>query len=53
MVRLFFGSFLGVPVIPPYLALGLIPYIVPHLGTWRHRRCGEKDFIELVNRELG
>jgi hypothetical protein len=53
MVLLLFGSFLGVPVIPPYPALRLIPYIISHLGIWRRRMLREKDFIELLNRDLG
>jgi len=53
MVLLLFGSFLGVPVIPPYPALRLIPYIIPHLGVWRRRMLREKDFIELLDHELG
>ncbi len=53
MVLLLFRSFLGVPVIPPYPALRLIPHIIPHLGTWRRWMLREKDFTELLDRELG
>ena len=53
MVLLLFGTFLGVPVIPPYPALRLIPYIIPHLGTWRRQMLREKDFTELLDHEMG
>ena len=53
MVLLLFGSFLGVPVIPTYPALRLIPHTIPHLGIWRCRMLREKDFTELLDHELG
>ena len=40
-----FGDMLGVPVLPPYYGLRLLPWVVPQIETWK-RRC-------LRERELG
>jgi hypothetical protein len=40
-----FGDMLGVPVLPPYYGLRLLPWVVPQVETWK-RRC-------LRERELG
>src|SRR5574339_1291423 len=31
------GDMLGVPVLPPYYSLRLLPYIVPNISTWKRR----------------
>lgn len=49
MDRLFmvglFGDMLGVPILPPYYALRLLPFVAPQIETWK-RAC-------LRERELG
>jgi len=40
-----FGDMLGVPVLPPYYGLRVLPFVVPQIETWK-RRC-------LRERELG
>lgn len=39
-----FGDMIGVPVIPPYYGLRLLPYIVPNVATWKRRVAREREF---------
>ncbi len=47
-VLISFGDLLGVPILPPYYSLRLLPYIVPLLNRWRYRMLREKDLTDLV-----
>jgi hypothetical protein len=40
------GDMVGLPVMPPYYSLRLLPYVVPHTATWRRRVMRERDFTE-------
>lgn len=40
------GDMVGVPVIPPYYSLRLLPFIVPEVSTWRRRVLREREFTE-------
>jgi len=48
-----FGDLLGVPILPPYYTLRLIPYIVPTLATWQRSMLRERDFTDLFTQEIG
>ncbi len=43
-----FGDMLGLPVLPPYYTLRLLPYVVPHINRWKRRTLRERDLTELV-----
>ena len=47
-VLISFGDLLGVPILPPYYSLRLLPYIVPLINRWRIRMLREKDLMDLV-----
>lgn len=47
-VLISFGDLLGVPVLPPYYSMRLLPFIVPLLSSWRRRMLREKDLTDLV-----
>jgi hypothetical protein len=47
-----FGDFLGVPVLPPYYTLRLLPYVVPEIAGWRRSMLRERDFTELCDQEI-
>jgi hypothetical protein len=36
------GDMIGVPVMPPYYALRLLPYAVPDLEAWKRRALRER-----------
>lgn len=40
------GDMLGVPVLPPYYSLRLLPYVVPHIATWKRRVLREREFTD-------
>lgn len=48
-----FGDVLGVPLLPPYYALRLLPYVVPSLDMWRYSMLRERDFVDLFDGEIG
>src|SRR6185437_398027 len=37
------GDLLGIPILPPYYSLRLLPYVVPQIATWKRRMLREKD----------
>jgi hypothetical protein len=47
-VLIVFGDIVGVPVIPPYYTLRLLPYIVPVVGNWKRRMLRERDLTDLA-----
>jgi hypothetical protein len=40
------GDMLGVPVLPPYYSLRLLPYLVPQISTWKRRVLREREFSD-------
>ena len=40
------GDMLGVPIVPPHYSLRLLPYLVPHIATWKRRMLREKDLTD-------
>jgi len=48
-VLISFGDLIGVPILPPYYNLRLLPYIVPLVNRWRRRMLRERDLTELAN----
>ena len=40
------GDLLGIPILPPYYSLRLLPYVVPHVATWKRRVLREKEFTD-------
>jgi hypothetical protein len=48
-----FGDLLGVPILPPYYTLRLIPYMVPSLFNWKRSMLRERDFTDLIDQEIG
>ncbi len=47
-VLISFGDLLGVPILPPYYSMRLLPFIVPLLSSWRRRMLRERDLTDLV-----
>ena len=37
------GDMIGVPILPPYYSLRLLPYIVPNISTWKRRVLRERE----------
>jgi len=47
-VLISFGDLLGVPVLPPYYTLRLLPYVAPLINGWRRRMLREKDLTDAL-----
>ncbi len=45
-VLISFGDLLGVPILPPYYSLRLIPFVVPLINNWKRRMLRERDLID-------
>jgi hypothetical protein len=53
LMVLTFGDMIGVPIMPPYYALRLLPYVVPELEVWkrqvlRERYALDKEEFDLI-----
>ena len=51
MVRVV-GDMIGLPVLPPYYSLRLLPYVVPDIAMWRRRVLREREFTESHDYDL-
>jgi hypothetical protein len=47
-----FGDVLGVPILPPYYALRLLPYVTPKIRGWQHSMLRERDLTDLCDQEI-
>ncbi len=43
------GDLLGVPILPPYYSMRLLPYVVPQIATWKRRMLREKDMTDALS----
>ena len=42
------GDLVGVPILPPYYSLRLLPHVVPQIATWKRRMLREKDLTDAM-----
>jgi hypothetical protein len=42
------GDLLGIPILPPYYSLRLLPHVVPQIATWKRRMLREKDVSDAM-----
>jgi len=42
-----FGDMIGLPILPSYYSLRLLPYVVPVIERWKRRVLRERDITEL------
>ncbi len=42
------GDMIGIPILPPYYSLRLLPYVVPQIATWKRRMLREKDVSDAM-----
>ena len=42
------GDMIGIPILPPYYSLRLLPYVVPQISTWKRRMLREKDVSDAM-----
>lgn len=51
-VLIVFGDFLGVPVLPPYYTLRLLPFVAPSITGWKRSMLRERDLTDLCDQEI-
>ena len=44
-----FGDIIGLPILPPYYTLRLLPYIVPTINRWKRSLLRERDLTDLIH----
>ena len=42
------GDMLGVPILPPYYSLRLLPHVTPQIAGWKRRMLRERDISDLL-----
>jgi hypothetical protein len=47
-VLITFGDLIGLPILPPYYTLRLLPYVVPLLNRWKRGLLRERDWTDLA-----
>jgi len=47
-VLISFGDLLGVPILPPYYSMRLLPFIVPLINNWRRSMLRERDVTDAL-----
>ena len=47
-----FGDLIGLPLLPPYYSMRLLPHIILSLETWKRRVLRGKDLTDFVSHDL-
>ncbi len=47
-VLITFGDIVGLPILPPYYTLRLLPYIIPTINRWKRGLLRERDWTDLT-----
>jgi hypothetical protein len=42
------GDLLGIPILPPYYSLRLLPYVTPQIASWKRRMLRERDITDIL-----
>ena len=48
-----FGDLVGLPLLPPYYSMRLLPYIIPSIEKWKRSILREKDLTDFVATDIG
>ncbi|MEN6321123.1 MAG: hypothetical protein ABFD82_20580 [Syntrophaceae bacterium] len=48
LMLMVFGDMIGVPLFPPYYSMRLLPFVVPHITTWKRNIHREKDLTDII-----
>ncbi len=42
-----FGDLVGLPLLPPYYTMRLLPYMIPSINMWKRNLARERDLSDL------
>jgi len=48
-VLIVFGDMVGIPILPPYYSLRLLPFTVPMISSWKRSILRERDLTDLAD----
>ena len=46
------GDLIGLPILPPYYSLRLLPYLTPQIASWKRRVLRERDILDADGLDL-
>lgn len=47
-----FGDIIGLPLLPSYYSMRLLPYMLPMIKTWKRSILREKDLTDFVAQDI-
>ena len=47
-----FGDLVGLPLLPPYYSMRLLPYIIPSIETWKRSLLRERDLTDFASIDI-
>lgn len=47
-----FGDLVGLPLLPPYCSMRLLPYIIPSIEKWKRSLLREKDLTDFASMDI-
>jgi hypothetical protein len=47
-----FGDLIGLPILPPYYSMRLLPHILPTVQRWKRSALREKDLTDLARVDI-
>mgnify|MGYP005834745989 CR=1 FL=1 len=47
-----FGDLVGLPLLPPYYSMRLLPYVIPSIEKWKRSLLRDKDLTDLASMDI-
>jgi hypothetical protein len=47
-----FGDLVGLPLLPPYYSMRLLPFIIPSIETWKRSLLRERDLTDFASMDI-
>jgi hypothetical protein len=47
-----FGDLVGLPLLPPYYSMRLLPYIIPSINKWKRSLLRERDLTDFASMDI-
>lgn len=47
-----FGDLIGLPILPPYYSMRLLPYILPTVQRWKRSVLRERDLTDMARVDI-
>jgi len=52
LLLIVFGDLIGLPIFPPFYAMRIFPYTIPHLEKWKRQLLREKDLTDIISSDI-